>query len=64
MRRLTFRQDTIQLNGFWAHKYPVERLAVSGTQLASGAHKEVKIWSQSPEGKSYVYLVLNISESL
>ncbi|KAI0737798.1 WD40-repeat-containing domain protein, partial [Daedaleopsis nitida] len=42
--------DNIQLNGFWAHQYPVERLAVSGHYLASGAHREVKIWSKSPDG--------------
>ncbi|KAI0753041.1 WD40-repeat-containing domain protein [Daedaleopsis nitida] len=47
---LAITTESIQLDGFWAHQYPVERLAVCGTQLASGAHKEVKIWSQTSEG--------------
>ena len=39
-------QGVISVEGFWAHKYPVEHLAFNGAQLASGAHKEVAVWSQ------------------
>ncbi|KAH9854810.1 WD40-repeat-containing domain protein [Lenzites betulinus] len=34
------------VTGFWAHSYPVECLTVKCGFLASGAHKEVKIWKQ------------------
>ncbi|KAL1938897.1 hypothetical protein VTO73DRAFT_11277 [Trametes versicolor] len=40
----------VHLEGFFAHRYPVERLAFDGTYLASGAHKEVKVWACVHEG--------------
>ncbi|TFK83033.1 WD40 repeat-like protein [Polyporus arcularius HHB13444] len=47
---LTLATDVIRLNGFLAHRFPVERLAICGTQLASGAHKEVKVWARTANG--------------
>ncbi|TFY62460.1 hypothetical protein EVJ58_g3838 [Rhodofomes roseus] len=44
--------DSIRIAGFWAHRSPVETLAYNGTQLASGAHKELNIWAQS-SGESW-----------
>ncbi len=44
-------KDVLKVDGFLAHRYPVERFAFSGTHLASGAHKEVKIWLWSSKGE-------------
>lgn len=44
-------QNLIQLGGFLGHRYPVERLAFNGSHLASGAHKEVKIWARVSNGE-------------
>ena len=52
---LLVEQDVMMVNGFWAHQYPVERLAYSGDQLASGAHKEVKVWTYLPKAKGVYY---------
>ncbi|KAH9847484.1 WD40-repeat-containing domain protein [Lenzites betulinus] len=43
---LAISPTLIRLEGFLAHRYPVERLAFKGAYLASGAHKEVKVWSR------------------
>ncbi|KAI0752999.1 WD40-repeat-containing domain protein [Daedaleopsis nitida] len=43
---LRFTANISQVTGFWAHKFPVERLAVKGTQLVSGACSEVTVWRQ------------------
>ncbi|KAH9909426.1 WD40-repeat-containing domain protein [Epithele typhae] len=43
---LSITSTIIKLDGFWAHDYPVERLAVKGNCMASGAHEQVKIWSR------------------
>ncbi|KAI0355760.1 WD40 repeat-like protein [Trametes cingulata] len=40
--------NLINLEGFLAHRGPVERLAFNGTYLASGAQKEVKVWAHTP----------------
>ena len=45
-------KDIVRLDGFLAHRYPVERFAFNGVHLVSGAHKEVKIWFRSSEGES------------
>ena len=37
-------QHAIIANGFWAHKYPVECLAIMDDLLASGAHRELTMW--------------------
>lgn len=34
----------------WGHRYPVERLAFNGRELASGAHQELKVWLGLPAG--------------
>ncbi|KAI9060540.1 WD40 repeat-like protein, partial [Trametes sanguinea] len=47
---LAIQARLIRLGGFLAHRYPVERLAFNGTHLASGAHKEIKIWARQPSG--------------
>ncbi|KAI0366439.1 WD40 repeat-like protein [Pilatotrama ljubarskyi] len=44
---LAISTKLIQLEGFLAHRFPVERLAFNGTYLASGAHKEVKVWKRT-----------------
>lgn len=49
--RADIKQRLIQLEGFLGHRYPVERLAFNGTHLASGAHREVKVWAQKPNGE-------------
>ncbi|RDX40103.1 WD40 repeat-like protein [Lentinus brumalis] len=41
----------LKLDGFLAHRYPVEHFAYNGTHLASGAHREVKIWARASEGE-------------
>ncbi|EMD32308.1 hypothetical protein CERSUDRAFT_77601 [Gelatoporia subvermispora B] len=43
-------QSLLKLDGFWAHCYPVECLAFNGTHLASGAHKELKVWALKSNG--------------
>ncbi|KAI0363917.1 WD40 repeat-like protein [Pilatotrama ljubarskyi] len=45
---LGISMKSIHLEGFLAHRYPVERLAFHGTYLASGAHREVKVWTRMP----------------
>ncbi|TBU28225.1 WD40-repeat-containing domain protein, partial [Dichomitus squalens] len=51
---LVILASSIKLEGFWAHPYPVERLAYSHNQLASGAHGEVKIWLRA-SGSSWTF---------
>ncbi|TFK81045.1 WD40 repeat-like protein [Polyporus arcularius HHB13444] len=43
---LKFDADIYESSGFCAHGYPVERLAAKGSQLVSGAHREVSVWTQ------------------
>ncbi|KAI0709982.1 WD40-repeat-containing domain protein [Earliella scabrosa] len=43
---LRFTSAIARVAGFWAHDYPIERLAAKGVHLVSGAHSEVKIWKQ------------------
>ncbi|KAI0647290.1 WD40-repeat-containing domain protein [Trametes meyenii] len=40
----------IRVDGFLTHHFPVERLAFNGTYLASGVHKQVKVWSRTSSG--------------
>ncbi|KAH9919202.1 WD40-repeat-containing domain protein [Epithele typhae] len=44
---LQIQTTSIKVEGFWAHRYPVERLAFEDNRLASGAHKEVKVWTRA-----------------
>ncbi|KAI0738687.1 WD40-repeat-containing domain protein [Daedaleopsis nitida] len=37
-------KDAIHVSGFWAHQHPVECIAIDGDRVATGAHKEIKIW--------------------
>ena len=44
----------ILVKGFWAHHFPVERLAAEPQpkhRLCSAAHAEVKVWAESPQGQ-------------
>lgn len=43
-------QNDFAMRGFWAHRYPVEHLAVMGDYVASGAHEELKVWQWLPMG--------------
>ncbi|KAI0363071.1 WD40 repeat-like protein [Pilatotrama ljubarskyi] len=43
---LAIHARRLQLTGFLAHRYPVERLVFNGTYLASAAHREVKVWAR------------------
>ncbi|KAH7905143.1 WD40-repeat-containing domain protein [Hygrophoropsis aurantiaca] len=36
--------DDLSATGYVAHRHPVERLAVSGTYVATGARNEVRLW--------------------
>ncbi|KAH9853715.1 WD40-repeat-containing domain protein [Lenzites betulinus] len=47
---LAISAKLIHLEGYLAHRFPVERLAFNGTYLASGAHEEVKVWVRGAEG--------------
>ncbi|KAH9914785.1 WD40-repeat-containing domain protein [Epithele typhae] len=42
---LRISDELVELDGFVAHEYPVECLALWGKHLVSGAHNEVKIWT-------------------
>ncbi|KAI1789836.1 WD40-repeat-containing domain protein [Ganoderma leucocontextum] len=44
---LTITAHAIVVRGFWAHKFPVECLAIDDSYVASGAHREVAIWQWS-----------------
>ncbi len=46
-----FLQDTLYIFGFWAHKYPVESIAIDRDRVATGAHKELKIWDWRMDSK-------------
>lgn len=37
-------QTISELGGFWAHDYPIERIAAQDTRLVSGAHSQVSVW--------------------
>lgn len=37
-------QDALYATGLWAHKYPLECITIDGQRVATGAHKEIKIW--------------------
>ncbi|KAI0643028.1 WD40-repeat-containing domain protein [Trametes meyenii] len=41
------------VHGFWAHRYPVECLAVSGTRLATGGHREIAVWKWNATDQKY-----------
>ncbi len=43
----------ITVSGFWAHRYPVEHLAVCGRFLASGAQKELHVYDWNTNGAPY-----------
>ncbi|TFK79280.1 WD40 repeat-like protein [Polyporus arcularius HHB13444] len=43
-------QELAEATGFWAHDYPVERLATQGSQLVSGAQPEVRVWQHLSNG--------------
>ncbi|RPD74275.1 WD40 repeat-like protein [Lentinus tigrinus ALCF2SS1-7] len=47
---LRFGSDITAVSGFWAHDYPIERLAAKEDQLVSGAHREVSVWQQLNRG--------------
>ncbi|KAI1788724.1 WD40-repeat-containing domain protein [Ganoderma leucocontextum] len=36
-------------SGFWAHRFPIERIAIQGDLVASGACSELKVWKRSAD---------------
>ncbi|KAI0650958.1 hypothetical protein C8Q79DRAFT_924090 [Trametes meyenii] len=46
-------QEKLLVSGFWAHRYPVECLAVSGERLVTGAHSEIAVWKWSSAESKY-----------
>ena len=45
-------QETLYIFGFWAHRYPVECIAINDGLVATGAHKELKVWDWDTDCKS------------
>ncbi|PIL35037.1 hypothetical protein GSI_02824 [Ganoderma sinense ZZ0214-1] len=41
---IQFLKHAIIVNGFWAHKYPVECVAIADRYIATGAHRELTVW--------------------
>ncbi|KAI0696212.1 WD40-repeat-containing domain protein [Cerioporus squamosus] len=48
---LRFDADISKATGFWAHQYPVERLAAKDKRLVSGAHPKVSVWKLLSHGE-------------
>ncbi|RPD53261.1 WD40 repeat-like protein [Lentinus tigrinus ALCF2SS1-7] len=46
--------NDFSMRGFWAHKYPVEHLAMSGARVASGAFGELKVWQWRDKEQRFV----------
>ncbi len=51
--RLTHSQSDFSMGGFWAHQYPVEKLAILGNFVASGAFGQLKVWQWHPLGMAH-----------
>ena len=45
-------EQDLAIVGFWAHKYPVEHIAIYGDLVASGALSELKVWRWDRDGGS------------
>ncbi|KAI8969517.1 WD40-repeat-containing domain protein [Trametes punicea] len=45
----TLGPKLLSSKGFWAHRYPIEHLAMHGHYLASGANCEVVVWRRRPD---------------
>ncbi|KAI0743706.1 WD40-repeat-containing domain protein, partial [Daedaleopsis nitida] len=50
--------NDLTVRGFWAHRYPVEKLATVGNCVASGAFHELKIWHWRTIGACSLRFVL------
>lgn len=50
---LLLLQAVLSISGFRAHNYPVERLALADAEspIASGAHKQVRVWLRRKDGE-------------
>nr|VWO95123.1 Guanine nucleotide-binding protein subunit beta-like protein (Cytoplasmic antigenic protein 1) [Ganoderma boninense] len=42
-------ETDLSSSGFWAHRFPVERLAIQGDVVASGACSELKVWKRDAD---------------
>ncbi|TFK80423.1 WD40 repeat-like protein [Polyporus arcularius HHB13444] len=52
---VTVNEQEVTINGFWAHKYPVECLVVAAPDLfVSGAHTEVRVWKRSIDSHNWL----------
>ena len=43
-------QQEFDVTSFWAHRYPVEHIAINGDLVASGALSELKVWRWDHDG--------------
>ncbi|RPD58128.1 WD40 repeat-like protein [Lentinus tigrinus ALCF2SS1-7] len=51
---LTVTPNAVYVNGFYAHRYPVECLAIESDCVASGAHRELKVWRWRSSARRFV----------
>ncbi|KAI1782179.1 WD40-repeat-containing domain protein [Ganoderma leucocontextum] len=54
-------QYAIIVNGFWAHKYPVECIAIADHYIATGAHRELTVWKWNNSSRRF-HRVKNLQE--
>ncbi|KAI0709141.1 WD40-repeat-containing domain protein [Earliella scabrosa] len=52
-------RDTLSVFGFGAHRYPIECLAIDGDEVATGAHKELKVWNWDANFKAHQFDLLH-----
>ncbi|KAI1783787.1 WD40-repeat-containing domain protein [Ganoderma leucocontextum] len=50
---LSFSASVVKAHGIVIHNFPVECLAMDGTRVASGAHRELRVWDWQAEGPWY-----------
>ncbi|RDX42307.1 WD40 repeat-like protein [Lentinus brumalis] len=53
MLTMAIALNDLSMSGFWAHRKPIEHIAVTGNLLASGAFTELKVWRWHPLGWSF-----------
>ncbi|KAJ3559008.1 hypothetical protein NM688_g599 [Phlebia brevispora] len=56
---VTISEPEVMLRVFTAHSHPVEKIVVSEDLIASGAHKEVKLWKCGTKGKYFLVDILD-----
>lgn len=47
MLTTSLHQGYMSSNGFWAHRFPIEHLAIQDDFMATGACSELKVWNRN-----------------